>query len=95
MADDDIAASNPVIIVEVLSPSTSGVDTGAKLVGYFRVPSVMHYLIVHPVERSVIHHRRAADGIATRIVAAGPIEMAPPGVTIDMDELYGTQPKQA
>lgn len=93
MTGDDIAVPNPVIVVEVLSPTTAGVDTGAKLVGYFRVPSIMHYLIVHPVERSVIHHRRVADGIATRIVADGAIEMAPPGITIEMHELYGPQPE--
>ncbi len=33
--DDTIAAPNSVVIVEVLSPSTSSVDTGAKLADYF------------------------------------------------------------
>ena len=95
MADKDIVVPNPVVVVEVLSPGTAAVDTGAKLIGYFRVPSIMHYLIVHPVERSVIHHRRVADGIATRVVETGPIKMAPPGISIHMDELYGAQPEQA
>ncbi len=40
--DDAMAASNPVIVVEVLSPGTSSVDTGAKLAGYFRLPSIAH-----------------------------------------------------
>ena len=31
MADDAVAAPNPVIIVEVLSPGTASVDTGGKL----------------------------------------------------------------
>jgi Uma2 family endonuclease len=48
MADDAVAAPNPVIIVEVLSPGTTATDTGGKLADYFRVPSVAHYLIVHP-----------------------------------------------
>ena len=30
--DDAVAATNPVIVVEVLSPGTRGIDTGAKLV---------------------------------------------------------------
>jgi hypothetical protein len=30
-----------VIVVEVLSPGTESVDTGAKLDGYFRVPSIV------------------------------------------------------
>jgi Uma2 family endonuclease len=40
--DDATAATNPVIVVEVLSPGTESVDTGAKLDGYFRVPSIIH-----------------------------------------------------
>jgi Uma2 family endonuclease len=48
MADDAIAAPNPVIIVEVLSPSMTSTDTGGKLADYSSVPSVVHYLIVHP-----------------------------------------------
>src|SRR5690349_6288747 len=39
---DEIAASNPVIVVEVLSPSTQSVDKAAKLADYFRVPSIQH-----------------------------------------------------
>jgi len=41
----------PVIVVEVLSPSTRRIDASAKLAGYFRVPSVAHYLIVEPTNR--------------------------------------------
>ena len=41
MSDDDMFATNPVVVVEVLSPSTAAVDTSGKLVGYFRVPSIV------------------------------------------------------
>src|ERR1700687_2983166 len=34
--------------VEVLLPSTRHIDASAKLAGYFRIPSVRHYLIVDP-----------------------------------------------
>ncbi len=86
---DVVAASNPVIVVEVLSPGTASVDTGLKLAGYFRVPSIAHYLIVNPLKRSVIHHRRTADGIETRIVASGTITMDPPGIAISIEDIYG------
>ena len=88
MADDAIAAPNPMIIVEVLSPGTAAADTGGKLVDYFQVPSVAHYLIVHPTKRVVIHHRRTPEGIETRIIAAGRIELTPPGITISLEEIY-------
>jgi len=38
--DDAIAVSDPVIVVEVLSPSSAAIDHGRKLSGYFSMPSV-------------------------------------------------------
>ena len=89
MADDAVAAPNPVIIVEVLSPGTASTDTGGKLADYFRVPSVAHYLIVHPIRRTVTHHRRAGARIDTLVVLNGPIKLDPPGLVITVEELYG------
>jgi Uma2 family endonuclease len=85
---DTIAATNPVIIVEVLSPGTASTDTGGKLAGYFQVPSVKHYLIIHPARRVVTHHRRTSDGIATQIIVSGAIVMHPPGITISVEDIY-------
>lgn len=89
MADDAVAAPNPVVVVEVLSPGTASIDTGGKLADYFRVPSVMHYLIIHPTRRTVTHHRRADVGINTLVVVNGPIALDPPGIVITMEEIYG------
>ncbi len=66
MADDAVAAPCPVVVVEVLSPSTAATDTGGKLAGYFAVPSVAHYLIIHPTKRVVTHHRRVGGHMETR-----------------------------
>jgi Uma2 family endonuclease len=80
---DAIKLNDPVIIVEVLSPSTRARGAGAKLEDYFRLPSLRHYLIVKTENRTVIHHARGADGvILTRIVREGPIVLAPPGITL-------------
>jgi Uma2 family endonuclease len=89
MADDAVAAPNPVIIVEVLSPGTTSTNTGGKLADYFRVPSVAHCLIVHPTRRTVTHHRRIGEGIDTRIIVNGSIAMDPPGIVITAEEIYG------
>ncbi len=80
--------TDPVIVVEVLSPSTRMIDSGYKLAGYFTVPSIQHYLIIHPTRRSVIHHRRTGERIDTAIIAAGQIVLDPPGLMLTMDELY-------
>ena len=85
---DAIAANNPVIVVEVLSPSTQSIDSGDKLADYFRVPSIRHYLIVRVRRREVIHHWRAGPDIMTRAVTTGPIRLDPPGISIDIAEIY-------
>jgi Uma2 family endonuclease len=82
-----IFIENPVIVVEVISPTSGAVDTSDKLVGYFRVPSVAHYLIVHPLQRVVTHHARApGDLIETRIRADGELRLAPPGLSFTVAE---------
>ncbi len=83
-----LAATNPVIIVEVLSPSTASADTGGKLAGYFQIASVAHYLIVHPARRQIIHHHRVTYGIETQIVVDGAIRMDPPGMAIELADIY-------
>ncbi len=86
--DNATAAPKPVVIVEVLSPSTTSVDTGAKLADYFRLVSVQHYLLVRPSRREIIHHRRMGDAILTRIVHEGAIVLDPPGISLSLDEVY-------
>jgi Uma2 family endonuclease len=84
----DLEVPNPSIIVEVLSPSTRHIDAGLKLVGYFRLPSVQHYLIVDPTQPVVIHHSRGTDAIVTRIITEGRIALDPPGLELDLAEVY-------
>lgn len=88
IADDALIVTRPVIVVEVLSPSTRGADAGAKLDDYFRVGTVMHYLLVKTESLTVIHHARRSDGdIATRIVTEGAIELDPPGIALELSQL--------
>jgi Uma2 family endonuclease len=88
MADDAVLAPNPVVVVEVLSPATTSVDTGGKLFDYFQVPSIQHYLIVHPTLRRVIHHRRNGPTIVTQALTDGRITLDPPGITIAVADIY-------
>jgi len=79
----------PVVIVEVLSPSTRRIDTSDKLAGYFRVPSVAHYLIVDPDKPLVIHHARGSgDTILTHVVTQGTIDLDPPGLAVPLADIY-------
>ena len=87
--DDATAAPNPVVIVEVLSPSTASVDAGGKLADYFRLASVQHYLLVRPLRHEIIHHRRVGDRIETRVVREGEILLDPPGIRLSVEEVFG------
>ncbi|MGD9508213.1 MAG: Uma2 family endonuclease [Geminicoccaceae bacterium] len=86
---DTVTLSDPLIVVEVISPSSRARDTGAKLEDYFRLPSVRHYLIVRTDSRSVIHHARGEDGdIVTRILRGGLLALDPPGITVAVDSFF-------
>jgi Uma2 family endonuclease len=89
MPDDAVAAPNPVIVVEVLSPGTASRDAGGKLADYFRVASIQHYLLVRPNRREVIHHRRMGERIETSIVRKDTIVLDPPGLRLAIEEIYG------
>ncbi|MFL5252195.1 MAG: Uma2 family endonuclease [Rhodopila sp.] len=86
---DAVVVPDPLVIVEVLSPSTSSTDRAWKLGEYFKLPSLRHYLIVWADQQQVAHHRRGDDGrIETRIVTAGEIRLEPPGITVTVAEIY-------
>jgi Uma2 family endonuclease len=87
---DSMTAPNPVIVVEVLSPSTRGIDTTVKLAGYFRVPSLKHYLIVDLGRQHVVHYRKQADGTVTvAILTEGEIAFDPPGLSVAVSSFLG------
>jgi Uma2 family endonuclease len=86
---DAIEIDNPVIVVEVLSPTTAAVDHGRKLSGYFSIPSVEHYLILDPDRRVAIHHKRgASDAMETRVLTGGVARLDPPGFEVAVEALF-------
>jgi Uma2 family endonuclease len=83
---------NPVIVVEVLSPSTAADDHGVKLDGYFSLPSVMHYLILDADRRVMIHYRRGQAGaIETRALRDGVATLDPPGFAAEVSAFFAIE----
>ncbi len=79
---------NPIIAVEVLSPTSMRRDLTDKVAGYFKVDSIRHYLIVDPEGAVIIHHSRSADGIfPPKIVREGQITLDPPGLILQAADL--------
>jgi Uma2 family endonuclease len=88
-----VEVPRPIVVVEVLSPSTRHIDLSAKLADYFRPPNIAHYLIVDPERPRIIHHARAIDDtILTRIVNEGAIRLDPPGMEVSMADIYPDAP---
>ncbi len=52
---------NPLVIIEVLSPSTADYDRGAKFAHYRQLESLQEYLLVAQNERHVMHYLRQPD----------------------------------
>jgi Uma2 family endonuclease len=78
-----IEVTDPIIIVEVVSPSSSKRDTGTKLADYLTISSVRHYLIVSTDTPVIIHHRRdETDVITTTILRDGAVHLDPPGIAL-------------
>ena len=88
-APDALSIDDPIIVVEVLSPSTAQFDVTTKLRDYFLVPSIQHYLVVDPDGRTITHHKRTGGpALETRIVDGGTLQLDPPGIAIDVGAVF-------
>jgi Uma2 family endonuclease len=90
VAPSALEIPNPVIVVEVISPSTRRVDEVKKLSLHFRLPSVTHYLIVDIDQRAILHHARSTDDTAlTHIVRERRLTLEPPGLELAAADVFG------
>lgn len=88
--DDAVKVTDPIIVVEVLSPSSEARDAGGKLADYARLPTLGHYLIVDPKSRFIIHHRIEGAAVArTTIVRSGMLSLDPPGIAVALEAILG------
>lgn len=90
VASDSLGAPHPVIVVQVLSPSTRDIDKSVKLADYFRVPCLSHYLIIDLGRHHVLHYPRQPDGaIMVALVKEGDIVFDAPKITVAVADLFG------
>jgi Uma2 family endonuclease len=78
---------NPMIVIEVLSPTTKRRDHGIKLEGYFTLPSLAHYLIIDPDRALLIHHKRGGADVVPEIVTGPRLRLDPPGLDVDLTKV--------
>jgi Uma2 family endonuclease len=83
-------ASSPLIVVEVVSPSSERDDVDTKFMDHFSVEGIRHYLILFPERGAVIHHHRNEQGkIESVIVKEGVVTLDPPGFSVSVASLLG------
>ncbi len=90
IADEDRIAPAPLIVVEVLSPSTLNKDLRIKTAGYSGVDSIAHYLIVDADRSEIIHFARNGSLLrqTTAPVSSGSLRLDPPGLDLIVADAF-------
>jgi Uma2 family endonuclease len=83
---DTVVIPNPIVVIEVLSPSTQRIEPTIKADGYFRTQSIMHYLIFRADRREVTLLSR--DMPKRSFPRGALIGLEPPGIVLDVDAIY-------
>lgn len=85
---------SPCLIVEVLSPSTEGIDRREKLLAYRTLASLREYVLIAQDKRRVEVYRHAADGAwSLEILGEGdPLHLHCVSASLSLDEVYEDVP---
>ncbi len=87
----DRIAPNPVVVFEVISPSSEPNDHHIKLAEYQAVASILTYVIVESAFAAVlVYHREAANlpFVATPLTGDATLELPLLGIELPITELY-------
>lgn len=87
--EDPLAVTNPVLLVEVTSPSTEEYDRGEKLRHYQALPSVREVLVVSHRRPELTLHRRGEAGWTSATFGPGESAgLASVPARVAVDEVY-------
>jgi Uma2 family endonuclease len=87
--EDRNTVTNPVLLVEVLSPSTAAYDRGEKLAHYRRIPSLQEIVLVAHDERLIeVWRREEGDTWVRREARGGSVTLTAVPATLVVDDVY-------
>lgn len=87
--EDNNTSTNPVGIVEVLSPSTQRYDREEKAAHYRRSPSLASYALISQEEQGLEVFSRNSDGSWTlREARSGAVELMSIGCSLAVADVY-------
>lgn len=81
-------ATEPIVIIEVLSPATEKRDRGAKLAAYKTLPSVQEYLLIGSEAQEIIVYRRESNWRPYHYQSGDQVELTSIGVSFPFDAVY-------
>jgi Uma2 family endonuclease len=86
----DLTATAPVLIAEIISPSSAKDDLGAKAEEYVRLPSLAAYLVLDQGEPEARIWLRGAAGFARELIKGrdAVIGIASLGIDLPLAEVY-------
>jgi len=73
-AETGTSVAQPVVIIEVLSPSTEAYDLGHKAAAYRRLPSLRHLVLAHQDRVAVQHFHREAESQEFRLTELNQVD---------------------
>ncbi len=87
---DELWQDEPVVLVEVLSPSSERTDRAEKRDAYFSIPSLRHYVVIDSRTVDVTVYHRHDGGWTAEPVAApdGVIQLAAIECSLPLREIY-------
>jgi Uma2 family endonuclease len=81
--------AEPLLIVEVLPPSTAATDRDRKLPDYRTIPSLRDILVISSTEPRIEHFRREGDGWKIHdLRGEGTLRLQGFGLILELAELY-------
>jgi Uma2 family endonuclease len=87
--EDKNVATNPIILVEVLSDGTESKDRGEKFAHYRRIPSLMEYVLVSQHEQRIEVFRRTEQGwILSEATAGESVKLISIDGELSVDAVY-------
>ncbi len=87
--EDASTATNPAVVVEILSPSTEQYGRGEKLRQYQELASLLHVVLVSYDEKRIdVWSRNEAGWALTTANAGGRVRLDGIGCALDVDEVY-------
>ena len=90
IAGDENSLDDPILVVEVLSPSTETTDRREKLAAYRRLPTLREYVLVNQDSQQVEIYRRQGDigWLYLSYEAGETVELASVALDVPIAEWY-------